>query len=427
MLLLLILILLIQVLAMNSKERQESFLKNETQEQKRQRLDKKAERQRNSIKNETQEQRNVRLIQVGTSTKDHRANESLEEHNLRLNQVATSTKVHRANESVEEHNLRLNQVATSTKDRRANESDAEHNLRLNQDVTSTKVRRANESAQEHNRRLNQDATSTKDHRANESLAERNLRLNQVATSTKVRRANESAQEHIDRMNQDTASHAKTRKLTGDKKAAEKADEIANEDYASNFNLPLRDRNAFYKNETFFKDSHNKYNWPKAIAGSWRFGHRRQPGYNSLEFHWSESCDHCGTSYLNGSSNSFRMKCCKFNQNDSCRELQPLIPEIDEVLKRSPNFGRQSHGYNNRLSFGATGVENGKGGKFENKGPVSCVTIAGRLYHFVGNQNSLNLSSGLGYLFFGQPISDSNGDNDNNRLDSGILDYIFEVR
>jgi hypothetical protein len=44
----------------------------------------------------------------------------------------------------------------------------------------------------------------------------------------------------------------------------------------------------------------------------------------------------------------------------------------------------------------------------NKGPVSCVTVAGRLYHFVGDQNSLNLSSGLGYLFFGQPSLDSNG-------------------
>jgi hypothetical protein len=58
--------------------------------------------------------------------------------------------------------------------------------------------------------------------------------------------------------------------------------------------------------------------------------------------------------------------------------------------------------------------------------ATCVTIAGRLYHFVGNQNSLNISSGLGYLFFGQPISDSNIDNENKRLDSVILDYIFEV-
>jgi hypothetical protein len=111
---------------------------------------------------------------------------------------------------------------------------------------------------------------------------------------------------------------------------------------------------------------------------------------------------------------------------TCQDLKPLIPEIFTALETSSTFARQSHGYNNRLSFGATGVDNGKGGQFENRGPVSSVTIAGRLYHFLGVQNALNMSSGLGYLFFGQPISDSIGDNGQNRLDPGILDSIFDV-
>jgi hypothetical protein len=43
----------------------------------------------------------------------------------------------------------------------------------------------------------------------------------------------------------------------------------------------------------------------------------------------------------------------------------LIPEIVDVLESLSNFGRQLHGYNNRLSFGATGIENAKGGKCQN--------------------------------------------------------------
>jgi hypothetical protein len=338
---------------MDSSGRQQNFLQNETQDQKRQRLDKKLSKAR-----------------------DKRASESDEEHSRRLHQDASSTASNRASESDEEHSRRLNQVATSTKDRRANESDEEHNRRLLQDATSTASIRASESEEEHNRRLLQDASST---------ASKRKRL-----------------------------------------ISNKAEEIATEDYLSNFNLPVSDRNAFYKNWDYFKDSHNKYDWPKAISESWQFGHRRQPGYTSLEFHWSEECGLCHTSYLNGSSSAFRMKCCKLGQMGSCEDLQPLIPEILTALETSPNFGRQSHGYNNKLSFGATGVDNSKGGKFENRGPVSSVTIAGRLYHFLGNQNSLNISSGLGYLFFGQPISDSIGANENNRLDPAILDDIFDV-
>jgi hypothetical protein len=287
------------------------------------------------------------------------------------------------NETQEQKRQRLDKNANSTKDLRAKESDQQKRQRLDKNANSTKDRRAKESDQEQNRRLNQDATSTKDRRAKESDQEQNRWLNQVATSTKDRRANESVEEHNRRVNQVIASNATKRKG--------KADKIATEGFVCNFNLPFSFRNPFYKNWEYFKNSHNKYDWQKAIAQSWHFGHRRQPGYNSLEFHWSEECGFCHASCLKGSSKTFRMKCCKHSQIGSCEELQPLIPEIVTVLQTSSNFGRQSHGYNNRLSFGATGVDNGKGGKFENKGPVSCVTIAGRLYHILGDQNSLTIS------------------------------------
>ena len=100
--------------------------------------------------------------------------------------------------------------------------------------------------------------------------------------------------------------------------------------------------------------------------------------------------------MNGSSESFKSKCCRNLYNNKCPDNTPLIPAVRSLLDSSKDFGRQLHGYNNKLAFAATAVENDKGGGFENMKPVSFVTIAGRLNHFIGKQDSLNISSRLGY-------------------------------
>ena len=60
-------------------------------------------------------------------------------------------------------------------------------------------------------------------------------------------------------------------------------------------------------------------------------------------------------------------------------------------------------YNNLLAFGATGVDNLRGGGWEKgfRGPAA-VTMSGRTYHTTVDQSSSNLSSGVGYMFFDCP-------------------------
>lgn len=107
-----------------------------------------------------------------------------------------------------------------------------------------------------------------------------------------------------------------------------------------------------------------------------------------------SCDRA--TYLNGCSNAFRLKCCKDSLfGGVCPPLEPLIDEIGQLVVDSSDFCRNAHSHSNRLSFGATGVDNDKGGGYEKRGPVSSVTAMGRLYHFIGDQSSINAFSGLG--------------------------------
>ncbi len=53
-------------------------------------------------------------------------------------------------------------------------------------------------------------------------------------------------------------------------------------YFENWMLETKLCNPYYEHSSF-KESHNKYNWHKAIESSYRFGHRRSKGYKSLEF------------------------------------------------------------------------------------------------------------------------------------------------
>jgi hypothetical protein len=203
-------------------------------------------------------------------------------------------------------------------------------------------------------------------------------------------------------------------------------EIAARGFLENWMLDAKDSNPFYKHP-LFAESHNKFDWPKAINGSWQFGHRRSRGYASLEFFWNKECGNCGATYLNGSSKAFRIKCCKDSLYDgTCPPLQPLIDEIGNLIVEDSEFRRLGHSYNNRLSYGATGVENEKGGGFEKRGPVSSVTISGRLYHFIGQQSSLNVSSGIGAIFFDQPSRIAEDSSLSNKLDSEVLQIAYEV-
>jgi hypothetical protein len=82
------------------------------------------------------------------------------------------------------------------------------------------------------------------------------------------------------------------------------------------------------------------------------------------------------------------------------KLRPLTPEIKKLfLDNTSHISKSSSFYNNILAFCTTGVDNGKGGGFENRIGPHCVTIHGRIYHNFPKVNSTNPSGGLGYMMF----------------------------
>ena len=159
-----------------------------------------------------------------------------------------------------------------------------------------------------------------------------------------------------------------RQKTALKKSDIKCDRLHNLTYHDNLNAinsnDQINRNPYYYHE-LLPESNNKYNWFRALR-SWRFGYKKQRGYESLELYWEIQCGNCGNLYLTGSSEEFIGKCCnpiEKAMNDPERydypKLEALTPYL-RSLTSDKEFCHSSHCYNNRLAFGATGVENDEG-------------------------------------------------------------------
>ena len=157
-------------------------------------------------------------------------------------------------------------------------------------------------------------------------------------------------------------------------------------FFDNFDKPTKDCKSYYKHNQFV-NSHNDNDWEKAETSE-MFGYQRMKGYQSLELFWNKKSGECGAMYLDGESAVFLKKCCgplKAEREDhptGFGHLPPLLWSIKKAMKEEPiHMTKYAQTYNNLLSFGSVGVDNKRGGGFENgfKGPHAA-TINGRKYN-----------------------------------------------
>ncbi|OQR78868.1 Protein of unknown function DUF889 domain containing protein [Tropilaelaps mercedesae] len=137
-------------------------------------------------------------------------NESEEDRKMRLEADARRKRLRRANESLNERQQRLAAAAERQRARRANETTAERLRRLANDAERQRERRANESPVDRQRRLALDAERQRERRAKESSVERQHRLAVDAERQRERRANESAAERQKRLLLDSERHMERR-------------------------------------------------------------------------------------------------------------------------------------------------------------------------------------------------------------------------
>jgi len=121
---------------------------------------------------------------------------------------------------------------------------------------------------------------------------------------------------------------------------------------------------------------------------------------NLLWDYENKCKHCGCLYLTTEKN--RIACCNngnFMSNSTLfPKLKPLPPQLKNlIINRLAHFGRNSVSYNNILSLGATGVDNGSSNNgWELIHGNHCVTLHGRTYHFITTSDG---SNGLHYFLF----------------------------
>jgi hypothetical protein len=120
--------------------------------------------------------------------------------------------------------------------------------------------------------------------------------------------------------------------------------------------------------------------------------------------------------------------------DGYPQLEPLDDVILEAIKSNHfNFSRNSSTYNNILSFGATGVENDKGGGWMKVKGNHSAKINGRTYHTMHKAESADPSGGISYFTFDLPTDvqnhaatiNSRVKSVKDRVEEGLLVSIFK--
>lgn len=113
---------------------------------------------------------------------------------------------------------------------------------------------------------------------------------------------------------------------------------------------------------------------------------------------------CGFLYLRSQMGKERNKCCKggYVVHDAAAAVRPLLPmpaEVVNMIKSNiPHFSSSSALYNRMLSIADTQLENGRGGKAEQRGGESAYTINGCVTYFM-RKDALLGKGGLSYYTY----------------------------
>ena len=177
-------------------------------------------------------------------------------------------------------------------------------------------------------------------------------------------------------------------------------------FEGNFSNATKLCMAYYYHD-LFNDSRKNHNWYVAEMSEEYFGFRNTKKYKSLELYSNKHCGNCGQKHFFTQSKEFQKKCCQPIMDDRMSALEPLTPEIKNVLLSNDyqHLLKFATYYNNSLCFCSTGVENdsGKGGFEHNFRGNHAVTVRGRTYHNIIEQHSKKPTSAIGYLFFDELI------------------------
>jgi hypothetical protein len=236
---------------------------------------------------------------------------------------------------------------------------AEHKKKVREDGKNREE--ANRKNAEHMKKVREDVEYREE--ANRKHAEH---MKKVREDVEYREeANRKNAEHMKKVREDD-EYREEEKRRRDReeriKSNTECDRLNSLTYFDNLNAYYSNdkinRNPYYYHKKF-PDSNNNYNWFRALRSE-TCAFKKTSGYQSLELYWDKSCDECDAKYLNESSRDFRSKCCyPVESNDNFPKFKELIPALRE-LANNEEFCRNSQCYNNRLAFGATGVDNDEG-------------------------------------------------------------------
>jgi hypothetical protein len=123
---------------------------------------------------------------------------------------------------------------------------------------------------------------------------------------------------------------------------------------------------------------------------------------SQEWDVSNPCPHCSYIFLKSVKKQHRLICCQQGKAKTDPTYPKLRPYPSNLLRQAldnlQHMSRNSSSYNNILAVGATGVDNGRNGGFENfTGMDHALKLNGRVYSFLPASNKAK--GGLKYFCY----------------------------
>jgi hypothetical protein len=332
----------------------------ETEDEKRLRLERDAERKRAKRARETVEERTDRLEKDAARKRAKRAQEGADQRTTRLEENTLRNAAQREHETPEERTVRQEEDAARHALQRQEETPEQRAARLEEDAARHALQRQEETPEQRAARMEEDAASHALQRQQETPEQRTIRQEQNTAQMSQRRQEETPEQRAARQEEDAARHFEQRQ----QETPEQRTVRQEQDAARHAQQRAPDRRTYTRHPRGLGLLPlDRSNLPKSDLGT-----------------LSEECEHCHALYFK--KEAMGTLCCR-NGMVVLPDLLPYPEELKELLTAqshdAKNFRKHIRKYNNSVAFASMGanIQNMDGG-----GPY-CFKIQGQVYHRTG--------------------------------------------
>ncbi|CAF1168023.1 unnamed protein product [Rotaria sordida] len=326
----------------------------------------------------------LKTLRRSERIRQRRAQESEESRKERLQRDAARHRLHRLQESEQQTQERRRKGASRERQRREQETNEERHERQVEDASRARQRRGQETNEQRHERQVEDASRVRQRREQETNEQRYERQVEDASRARQQRQQETGEERRERQLKNASRERQRRQQETDEERRERQEKNASrekrrrEQETDDEQLERQVKNAFRQRR-------------RRQQSSSLYAAALRDEFPSESYHgrMDNICQHCNALHFKEECTSDRhdefKQCCHYG-SVQLPELLPYPDEIKTLLQgtdvESKHFRENIRSYNSALAFASMGAEIDLPQGF---GPY-CFRIHGQIYHRIGPLN-----------------------------------------